>query len=409
MISVLQQPLNEMFSGNPIVLKVKTSIYEEDTAAYISCAIEQVTEEGHEVISEEELLVGKDGIVTFNLEGYFEHLFSPSFNQEGVINKCFGHVIRYRFRIKEKKGDYVSSALLTKTCKLIFGGLSSLDYNYLLQEGRTWFDLTDNHRWLTNQPDNLYITRKSKPRLYFYPKHGHNQARITVDQKLDNDLHIINHHDFIDISISEGLRGLVLEVLCGVADLNISSKAVSYKVMMETGTGTTLFRYERNFIITDKHYKQERQLIFRNSLGGYDSVPLTGEREDTSEMDRQDISVGGESDAINQTYQVSSDLRTGYLENYTDYGKEYLSYLQDLLISKEVYLLSGEVPIPVVVTTKKASLFGDNRDLHALGFSVKRKQKERYYSNYINEETLFICDHNFNPLTTDKGIKLTSS
>jgi len=144
----------------------------------------------------------------------------------------------------------------------------------------------------------------------------------------------------------------------------------------------------RTYISDPVYFRNNREFIFENSMGGFDTIRCRGETEynvDTSAVETESIlpDYWGLSSfdkkgkfAIDLNYmRDGSVVRTGYLT------KAELLWLKELFLSKFVYEVRNLKHIPVIVQPGSFKLYTTNDDLFALEFEVKDAFEQNNYSN----------------------------
>jgi hypothetical protein len=128
----------------------------------------------------------------------------------------------------------------------------------------------------------------------------------------------------------------------------------------------------RTYVLNQYDYEAEHQLAFRNSLGTFDTIMLTGEasleREHTPEIVRVLNPVKG----LARRRTIKSDVvetvkaSTGWLNN------DRRLYLSELLTSREVYEIVGGKLLPVVISKQTMVAARDNEELQAVVIEYQR-------------------------------------
>jgi hypothetical protein len=132
----------------------------------------------------------------------------------------------------------------------------------------------------------------------------------------------------------------------GIGDVNPAKTVVSYEVTIADQT--------RVFVVDYKPYRQHRFLVFRNSLGGFDTLACTGEADESTEVERKQS---------NRVYDAENPYRVQKVEFFNEHSElvkvntGWLSpaeknWLNDLLISTEVYEIRGNKQQPVLIKNK---------------------------------------------------------
>lgn len=131
---------------------------------------------------------------------------------------------------------------------------------------------------------------------------------------------------------------------------------------------------------------QPIQLMYRNSMGGLDSIMLRGDHELEQLVERQQATLvqfpdrfieGRIKPAIINTRGVETIARkgnTGFIPQWK------VDSLRDLLLSEEVYQVESGRLLPIVISTNRSRLYGKEDDLFALQLEWQMANPSRYYS-----------------------------
>lgn len=129
-----------------------------------------------------------------------------------------------------------------------------------------------------------------------------------------------------------------------------------------------------------------RQLLYRNSLGGLDTIMLRGSHQDETTYERQQASVTNFPDqyfdrrlkaavvSIRATETLTIKANTGFVPKWK------VDSLRDLFLSEEVYeVMSGRL-VPVNIITSKATLYQKDDNLFSVELEYQRSNPSRHYS-----------------------------
>ncbi|WP_254561797.1 DUF5977 domain-containing protein [Dyadobacter diqingensis] len=188
-----------------------------------------------------------------------------------------------------------------------------------------------------------------------------------------------------DGAISETVTAMSLQnpvlysVICcpvGASILKLPSTIAKYDVWLSNENNQRVSEV-RTYLIDRTDQEFERSVLFVNSLGGWDTLRLTGQAQrnlkvsqNTAQTERpanagvdfselKIISIEGEYDL-----QVS----TGFFKRD---AIAYLNYLDELLLSEEVFLVSSKGHRPLQLTTQSLTDQEDNQGLVARTFGFR--------------------------------------
>ena len=180
-------------------------------------------------------------------------------------------------------------------------------------------------------------------------------------------------------SIANPLLYSVLSLPVGLSSLGLATPlddVTAYEVWLANEANARVSEVRR--YVLDRHYEpNDRALLFVNSLGGWDTLRLTGQAQQTLKVAQQTAEVERPARAgvdFSELKIVSIEgerditVGTGYFRRQS---AEYLRYLDELLLSEQVYLVTDKGHRPLQLT--KASLVDayDDAELVARTFSFR--------------------------------------
>jgi hypothetical protein len=159
------------------------------------------------------------------------------------------------------------------------------------------------------------------------------------------------------------------------------SKVIDYIEFDITGLSGTAEKLTYKLISSPGPYF--RQLVYLNSLGGYDSIPLIGKTEETH-TDSGEIFDGilfppldaqvGNLQSINQRSVEGFTLRTGWI------SFQERQALKDLTLRNEAYLVEGTKLNKLLITNAAYQLRKDGEFLYSLEFQARYAYENVAYS-----------------------------
>lgn len=178
----------------------------------------------------------------------------------------------------------------------------------------------------------------------------------------------------------------VISCPVGPDALSIPDDAVRYDVWL-TNEGNKRVSEIRSYIMDHINEVYDRSILFVNSLGGWDTLRLTGQAQRTltvaqtvAELERPaDAGVDfSELKIINIEGEYQLSISTGYFKRD---AIAYLKYLDELLLSEEIYLITDKGHRPLQLTTSQMVDEYDNSDLIARTFGFRILDTIENYSN----------------------------
>ena len=269
---------------------------------------------------------------------------------------------------------------------IIKAGLSEEDF---VGWGAVFFDQlqTTTRRFLTWQPDVKTVSVTQEEYLYFLLNCS--PLPTTVYRRVE-----VSYEDGSDdlLTIGSVTNAALYQVVCmpvGFTALglgNLFKKVVQYRVWLSDQNHYRISEI-RTFLPDLLHRPQERFLLFSNSLGGFDTLRLTG--EGTSQLSTQRSLAQIERPAsapidfselkvIAIQGEREFTISTGYFERD---GVAQIAYLDELLLAEEVYLITEKGHSVVELTTTSLIDQEDNPDLLARTFSFRTVSPTTSFSN----------------------------
>jgi hypothetical protein len=126
------------------------------------------------------------------------------------------------------------------------------------------------------------------------------------------------------------------------------------------------------------------EFLVGNSLGGFDTLACFGglsfDLETSGETVQKNLTRDyqvrdGQSYKINVEGQQSITANTGWL------NREQMQYLQEVLLSKDIYLVDDKTIVPVILNSKKLTYKNDDDRMKGYKLEFSRSNTERNYSN----------------------------
>lgn len=240
-------------------------------------------------------------------------------------------------------------------------------------------------RFLTHMPYEKLIQTEQQEYLYW----------LANGQQVSSIVKLMAEVKYKDGSINTRTVHTVTDVLpFGVYCLPVSpivigvqedpKEVIGYTVWMESG-GVKITE-DRTYVLDLRYRRHARFLIFANSLGGFDTITMLGRGVESLKLKQEEYEryVPFSAQAtyaeriINKvTGERMLDVSTGYI------GDNDLKYLQDLMFSKEIYLVTDRQLIPLISAQESYVVKED--DIYANGrvLSFKYANAEYSYSNLM--------------------------
>jgi hypothetical protein len=179
---------------------------------------------------------------------------------------------------------------------------------------------------------------------------------------------------------------------------NFDRKLVSYKIWI-TNNADEAISEDRTFILDYNYYQNARYFYFRNSLGVYECIRITGTVSKTRPITKDFINIPFDKRFTNldrEEKQLSAnceqiyDMNFGYFPN-----ADWSEYSQQFLISADVYWLKKDSAYPVSIRDSKNKVSEDG-DYNPAGTFQLIHSNNDDFKEFINTNApISIGDFNF--------------
>jgi len=343
-------------------------------------------------IAEDQKPVDTDGKAIFDISKLFSDYLNSQFEfpeaSDTLAIARANNCRKYRIRYFEKYGESITARLLTESDPLftLYAGISHLQKAiYNRQETSFWKKLEYNLYFLTWQPTTKYIDRYQTEKLYFLLQTEISwlslKAKTTYQDGSSATTNIITIADPVQYQVYEFILTLEKLQLAGYDDETI----VKYEVWLQDGSSNILTEI-RTFVQDYNPYENIRYFLFLNSLGGWDTLRVTGLQEDGIELTRKEVFKILGSDFTNHDHQIAHSSvkeRKTYTANTGWKPKQDLSWIRDFLLSKQIYQIIAGKLVPVIVTSTSVIQNKDQVDLFSISFEFHRAFQNEFYSRQI--------------------------
>jgi hypothetical protein len=260
-----------------------------------------------------------------------------------------------------------------------YGGLKQADIDLLALSGADYFGYMDmKSRFLNWCPDGKQTAWGVPERLYFL---NYTKSVVYVKAIIYSTTGLNVEVTLATISTSD----LYIEILCGLHEIdpgftyaNVTHYEVFCETELEAITETRTFVF-----VQDEPYAQ-RVILFKNSFSVYETLRCTGDMAVIDNITK-DIIEAIDRQVYRKKIRKSENnakfsLYSGWLK-----GVKQRRWLEDLLLSKEVYWLQGELAVPIVL----------------LGGEIERETDKDYNYGVKLDFTLDVTDERYSNLVTE--------
>ncbi|MVM39487.1 hypothetical protein GO730_20985 [Spirosoma sp. HMF3257] len=323
----------------------------------------------------------------FELQDQLDSLLertAPTFGQVG-ISVCDGLITPYyvKYRIENNDVTIVQQSLPVQYA--IKAGISERDFSvykhnfftdYIGKSGRflTWGE--DGKRVQPNQPEFLYWLCNCSPL----------PAGLKLQVEVLGTASVYPPDIFTAATLASITPMTVYCLAVGPEALGLTTRpgvVAGYKVWLEDSAGNILTEV-RSYRMDPEFRRNVRFVLFANSLGGYDTLCLTGQGEETLTLARN-ISDRYPDYAYNPQYAekvINSATGERQLTINTGWLKESgRNYLQELALTKDAYIATDRAFLPLIPSMDSIRHWVDDEGPIGRQLTFKYANPERNFSN----------------------------
>lgn len=296
-----------------------------------------------------------------------------------VVTKRTGMVCTFWFRYGEVwNGDY-QRLYITPEYKGIWGGLSQVARSYIDNEMADWYTLMLYDKlFLNNMPPVVYTTPQAPQRLYWMCMHsGLSSVQVWARSWNTGGVNdqlaatITNPEQYMIYEIDTSYQRMVYNGWAAPNDLR-------YEVTVRT-TGGVILAGPQGYRIDRRESRHQRYFLFRNSLGGFDTLIARGLQQTSQQITRyiSEYNAQGQRQAWRNEANQMMTQNTGGLQG------DYLQYLAELMLSTDVQLIvPGHRTMKVIIADTEMDQQRDDQQRPTLSFTFTPVSKDQFYSRY---------------------------
>lgn len=305
----------------------------------------QVYDQNDNLIGEDRVTPGEDLTASFDISGWLQDTLEVAFIEEplGLLTQVTDAVAEYKLRYGEAySGTQQQATLMDDTFYYLDGGTPQDDFFVLLQQ---------NHFFLTSQPNPKKISKEQPERLYF----------LCYDTAI-NFITLKVKQYFDDASSTVYTKGSAQEVSVGQmwmveADYSaliteVSGKRVLYYDVWLADNFNGYASEVRRYYVDHIPRRTENILVYRNSLGTFSTERMLGYSESIALLDNLSVDVTQEVGLRGTRKRADVVLSDQIVMNTGVRGLDEMQRLDDLLLSKEIYLWDGDYHAVIITSTQ---------------------------------------------------------
>ncbi|SFD46526.1 DUF5977 domain-containing protein [Spirosoma endophyticum] len=323
----------------------------------------------------------------FELQDQLESLLyrtAPTFGQTG-LSVCDGLVTPYYVKTRIENNDVLLSEDTSTVQYAIKAGVAERDFlaykdtfftDFIGKNGRflTWAE--DGKRVQPGQPEFLYWLCNCSP----VPAQLNLICEV-ITSLPDQD------RDFFTVSSLTNLTPMtVFSAAVGPDALGLNNRTVpvaAYQVWLEDESGNRLTEV-RTYRMDPEFRRNVRFILFANSLGGYDTISLTGQGEEEVKATRTVSDRYSDYSFSPQYAEKVIDAVTGDRQLTVNSGwmsQTARNYLMELVLTKDAYVVTDRAFLPLLPTLETIKQTVDDEGPIGRLLTFRYANPERNFSN----------------------------
>lgn len=356
-----------------------------------------------------ELPPDDNGVVAFDISKILSAYLKSDLPISGqnTITRCDNLLKKYRINYYEKYGVIPTEKIIYSDTlgRILKGGISFEEFPF----NKNFIDdyIIANQKFLTWQPGIKYIHTDQPEYLYYLS--NNNVTTFSVNFKVYfSDGTNTTSTLFSKTGVSKYEIFIIPTgyTLAGVGNVNPAKTVIKYQVTINNGADVS---ETITYIIDTKKYLDTRYYLFENSISGIDTLRTAGIKENGYELDYDliekdvpfDYSIpASQFEKTFPTKQGSYVVSTGWK------SKEYIDYLEDLFLSKNVFEVIAGEHIPIIITSKKQKPHDSLTNVFALTFEYTHAYKNTSARGDTLTQYYFLIDSAGNYFIDNAGYKL---
>jgi hypothetical protein len=364
----------------------------QQTFFKVGILVDLFIDSDYQNIAEELLPVDLSGQVRIDIHKFFaDRLFAeftfPESSDNLIVlreNSCRP----YRIRAYERYGEDLRAQklIVSDQYHVLCAGISHLqEAIYNRQDSSFWEKLTYNNYFLTWQPKTKIVDRYQIEKLYFL-----------VQSSIPSLVLKIKTYSISGTVSTATLSTLIDPIVKSVYEIILTPNAMQiagyddgtlkkFDAWLEDGSDNRISEI-RTYAMDTLIHENVRYFLFLNSLGGFDTLRITGDQEDSLEYSRTSIKkILGDAFTEKDHQTTASNIleRKRYSANTGWKTKEDIAWIRDFFLSKQVYLINTGKLVPVEITTTEALQRKDRSEMYSIQFDYQRAYTSAYYTKEL--------------------------
>lgn len=328
--------------------------------------------ENSAIIGEELVLLNSQGLARADFKAYARDLnkigLSYPVNLPPVytVVKHYEGIVSARLAYAEHYDGKIRKISLSNTLNIVPGGLAASEMSIV---GNAYgFDVKT--RFLAWGPNPKRTTADAPERLYIHVL-DYFVIKATIHE---------TDGTTTTVTLGDTDEPATYEIACGLKDIaDMDPETVDYYTIdLYEDEGTVPTTETWKFVLDKTPRYNTRYFFFRNSFGVYELAILWGEMSEVVQYTRQNKEVASDMGYSIKPFKnerlATYKINSGYV-TLTE-----KKWLQELLISKDVFWLENGWLIPVVVTNNEGNPITDKVFTHSVDVEFMLDMKDERYS-----------------------------
>ena len=394
-INLYEQPAKLSLTGNPIAFQWRVN--NSDNLSMFRLAVVVMLWNGseYEELQPDAVYPDTDGMVTLNVQGLLQNRIQGKFTYpESKYNTIIEHLdLCGKFKIK-----YYATGFDASNNTVNEDPVTLADEFYFLEGGQPdevlqlqtmivsdfYSELVADKKFLTHQPVEKSIHPEQCEKLYWLVREGCTALKVNLQV------------DYLNGSTDTITGESVSVTAFNICEITATLKylvddpylVASYKIWLTDQAGSTVSEV-REYTLDHQWHERNDFLLFKNSLGTYDTLWMNGERsnEISGEREFYNTQLPNIRPRLSDRQFLSTralmarkhESNTGWI------SKEYADYLQELMHSEDVVYLYGDQALQVKHLTEEITPQDDSKDLSSLDIEWQLGVASRFYGNFNKE------------------------
>lgn len=389
-ITITRNPAGVSLTGNPITFEALSDLYGSKDFLKLNIRIEKQVGESWVSVGGKVLAPNTLASAKFSVEKFLETEIKSAFTWpvSTFIIAAYNQRVVYRAVFWESYFEngmrLTTDEVFSETFWAMNGGVDE-EMEAEMNDTGTNFQAywLENGKFLTWMPRTMTVGANQPLKLYYLALPGSGTV-IKLKYK-----YVLNGENYIGTAHSTGINsGIVYELNVGPNVFNsLIYGSSAYFVWLENENGehiseTFTFNVDRNT------YQRNTYLLFKNSLGGYDTLwcrgLLTkGHKISSTTVERsRAIDISGSDPTITilkNSRQALFTLSTGIIKNALEFD-----WLEEFFASEKIYTLENNYAYNVVLETNNYSGDSDFREPRSVKFTFKSGFVKKFFGKKLD-------------------------